>query len=163
MEYTCSKKINTYLANLGVWTVKLHNLHWNVVGKMFVGVHQFTEALYNEAFENYDSVAELLKMRDQFPLASMREYLDVATIKEEPSRLFSCCEVAQIVEDDLNLMRELAVEIRADAAEKDDFRVVTMFEDFIKYYDKQIWFLRAMKKEMTPAEGQAVESCGCHK
>lgn len=33
-------KLNTYVANLMVWTVKLHNIHWNVVGPIFKLVHE---------------------------------------------------------------------------------------------------------------------------
>ena len=35
------KKLNTYLANLAVINIKIHNLHWNVVGSQFVAVHEF--------------------------------------------------------------------------------------------------------------------------
>ena len=64
---TCSKKLNTYLANLAVWNVKLHNLHWNVVGKLFVSLHEYTESRYDAAFEAFDEVAEVLKMRGEMP------------------------------------------------------------------------------------------------
>ena len=157
MNYACEKRINTYLANLALWTVKLHSLHWNVTGRLFVSLHQYTESLYDETFEAYDAVAELLKMRDQFPLSTMKEYLEAGTLEEAPARVFTCCEVVQMVEDDMKKMRDLAIEIRNDAAEKDDFRVQSMFEDYIKGYDKQIWFLKAMKKEIPAPE----ESCGC--
>lgn len=156
-NYACENRINTYLANLAVWTVKLHSLHWNVTGRLFMSLHQYTEKLYDESFEAYDSVAELLKMRDQFPLSTMSEYLKVATLEEAPAHIFSCMEVAQMVEDDMKAMRALALEIRNDAAEKDDFAVQSMFEGFIEGYDKQIWFLKAMKEEIPAKEG----SCGC--
>ena len=31
---------NAYLANIGVAYIKLHNLHWNVVGSQFKAVHE---------------------------------------------------------------------------------------------------------------------------
>lgn len=52
------KEFNQYLADLAVVNFKLHNLHWNVQGKAFVAVHQFTEELYNQVFEYFDAVAE---------------------------------------------------------------------------------------------------------
>ena len=69
-------KLNTYLANLAVLNVKFHNIHWNVVGKQFVQVHEFTESLYDAFFEQYDAVAETLKMRNVYPVASLKEYLE---------------------------------------------------------------------------------------
>ena len=54
--------LQKYLANLGVLNVKLHNIHWNVVGNQFMRIHNFTEEIYDEFFKDFDEVAELLKM-----------------------------------------------------------------------------------------------------
>ena len=82
---TCTKKLNTYLANLAVWNVKLHNLHWNVTGHYFKPLHEMTESIYDEVFEAFDSVAEIMKMKGEMPLSTMSEYLAVSTIKEVPA------------------------------------------------------------------------------
>jgi len=74
--------IQSYLSNLAVLNVKLHNIHWNVVGPQFVEVHNFTESVYDELFESFDQVAELLKMKGLMPLSTMAEYLENATIQE---------------------------------------------------------------------------------
>ena len=42
-----------FLANLGVLFVKLHNIHWNVVGKHFMRIHTYTEELYDQVFEDF--------------------------------------------------------------------------------------------------------------
>ena len=89
-------KLNTYVANLMVWTVKLHNIHWNVVGPIFKPVHEYTEALYDQCFEAYDEVAEIQKMRGATPLSTMKDYLEAATIEEVSPRAFSCCEALQM-------------------------------------------------------------------
>lgn len=159
MNYVNAERINAYLSNLAVWTVKLHSLHWNVTGPYFVALHKYTEELYDECFEAYDSVAELLKMRGQMPLSTMREYLAAATLREAPARAFTCCEVAGEVEEDMKAMRAMALEIRSEAAEKDDFAAQAMFEDFVKGFDKQLWFLGAMKKDGSCEE--APSACGC--
>lgn len=150
-------KLNTYVANLMVWTVKLHNIHWNVVGPIFKPVHEYTEALYDQCFEAYDEVAEIQKMRGATPLSTMKDYLEAATIEEVSPRAFSCCEALQMVYDDMKKMQDLAKEIRAEAAERDDFQVQATFEGYISAFQKELWFLDAMK------EGHAEESCGCKK
>ena len=58
-------KLNVYLSNLALWNVKLHNLHWNVTGRTFVQIHEFTEKLYDEVFEQFDAVAEIQLNRSQ--------------------------------------------------------------------------------------------------
>ena len=74
--------LNVYLSDLAVLNVKLHNLHWNVVGPQFVQLHEFTEKAYDRAFEDYDTVAELLKMRGESPLVTLKDYLANTTLSE---------------------------------------------------------------------------------
>jgi starvation-inducible DNA-binding protein len=101
------ESVQTYLSNLAVLFVKLHNVHWNVVGNQFLRIHTFTEELYDQIFEDFDEVAELLKTKGVMPLAT---------------------------------------EIRNDADEAGDFETVAMFEEFVAFYSKNIWFIEAMKK-----------------
>ena len=142
---------NVYLANLGLWLFKLHNLHWNVTGPQFVALHNFTETLYDEVFEQYDAVAEAMKMKGDMPLVRMSQYLEAATLEELDARDFTVEEVLDIVEADMKAMNELAKKIRLEAVEADDAQVQALFEGYLGYFAKQLWFIRAIKKE----------ACGC--
>ncbi|RAK06476.1 starvation-inducible DNA-binding protein [Halanaerobium saccharolyticum] len=138
------EKMNTYLANLAVLNTKLHNLHWNVEGKQFMQVHNFTEDLYNDFFEKYDEVAEIMKMKGEFPLVKLNEYQGAATIEELDSKKYSVDEVLNEVFADLKEMKKLATEIRNDADDAGDFEVVGAFEDHVAGYSQNIWFLKAI-------------------
>ncbi len=137
-------KLNTYLANLAVWTAKLHNIHWNVTGQAFVQVHEFTEKLYDETFEQYDAVAEVQKMQGNMPMVKLADFLKTATLKEIDAKDFTITEALKLVEADMKEMAALATEIRNEADKKGDFHVVAMIEDYIASYAKNLWFLRAM-------------------
>ena len=139
------KDLNLYLANLAVLNVKFHNLHWNVVGKEFVQVHEFTESMYDTFFEQYDAVAEALKMRNQYPVASLKEYLELSSVKELASKAYKVGEVIDIVEAELKSLCELATSIRNEADEANDFVLVAQFEDYIAGFQKNLWFIKAMK------------------
>ena len=138
------EKLNVYLSNLAVGNVKLHNVHWNVVGTQFVQVHEYTEAIYDDFFAKYDEVAEALKMKGEKPLVTMKDYLDKATIKEDNSDRFTVKESLGILKKDLELMRGLATDIRNTADEAGDFAIVAMMEDHVAGYDKEIWFINSM-------------------
>jgi starvation-inducible DNA-binding protein len=141
-----TKKLDVYLANLAVNFVKLHNLHWNVVGKTFKQVHEYLEEMYDEVFEKYDEFAEYQKMVGDYPRASMKEYLEIATIKEIESKDYNVAETYDIVLSDLKLMRDLAIEVRKEADENDEFNLVAMMEDEVASYSKKIWFVESMLK-----------------
>ena len=138
------KKLNEYLSNLAVLNAKLHNLHWNVKGIHFMEIHQFTETLYNDFFEKYDEVAELLKMRGEKPLVKLSDYVQNASIKELDENDFSSDEVIKIIQEDLNTMKNLATDIRNTVDKADDFEVVSMFEGHISGYSKNLWFIKSM-------------------
>jgi starvation-inducible DNA-binding protein len=144
MKNQVAQSINKYLANVGVNYIKLHNLHWNVIGKDFKPVHEYLESLYDSFAEVLDEVAELLKMHDQVPAASMKEYLALADIEEFGAKEVYSSEVLQIVLADLQLLKAQAEAIRAEA--EDDYSVVAMMEDHLANYNKSIWFVKSMLK-----------------
>src|SRR5690625_4338859 len=112
--------VQKYLSNLAIINVKLHNIHWNVVGKQFVRVHDYTEELYDELFGAFDEVAELLKMKDIMPLSTMAEYLENGSIEEVKAKDFTVEESLELVKKDLETMKELATEIRNTADEANE-------------------------------------------
>lgn len=146
MKKEIAVNLNHYLANVGVSYIKLHNLHWNVVGKDFKPVHEYLETLYDAFAEVLDSVAELLKMNDEVPAASLKEYLELADIKELPSEEVNSSEVLKIVLADMELLKAQVEGIRKEADEVDDYAVVSAMEGDLEQYSKTIWFLKAMLK-----------------
>lgn len=137
-------KLQVFLSNLAVWNQKLHNMHWNVEGKLFFQLHGKTEEMYDEVFEQFDEVAELIKIKGKLPLASLSDYIKHATLKELESKTFTTDEVIDVIMSDLTALNELAREIRDEADKSGDFTVVMMFEEFVANYEKNLWFLRAL-------------------
>lgn len=146
MKSELASSLNVYLANVGVLYVKLHNLHWNVVGKDFKPVHEYLETLYDGFADVFDAVAETLKMHDVQPLASLKDYLAVATIQEVDSVELHSSDVLTIVQADLTELKTEAEAIRKGADADDLYDVVGLMEDQLEQYNKTLWFLKAMLK-----------------
>ena len=146
MEKRLLNVSNKYLANVGVSYIKLHNLHWNVVGLNFKAVHEYLESIYDSMAEVLDEVAELIKMNGGYPLASLKEYLAVASIEELESRDYKILESLDILLKDLKALREEVLEIRSIADELDNVAFINMAEDHLANYNKQIWFVESMLK-----------------
>ena len=146
MRKELAVKVNGYLANVAVSYVKLHNLHWNVIGPQFKAVHEYLEAIYDAYAGVLDAVAELLKMQGEMPLSRMSDYLAAASIKEIEARDYSVEESLAILLADMEEMKAQAEEIRALADEDDNYPVVNMMEDDLGNYSKNIWFVKSMLK-----------------
>lgn len=140
-------QVNAYLANIGVSYIKLHNLHWNVVGSQFKAVHEYLETLYDAFADALDTTAELLKMNGATPLASMKDYLAVSTILELESVELDVKSVMQTVLRDMEALKTQASSIREQADKEDQFDVVAHMEDDVVNYNKTIWFIQSMLKK----------------
>ena len=140
------QQVNQYLADLSVWNVKLHNLHFNVTGPQFKSIHEYLESIYDEAFEYFDAVAEHVKMQGQFPLVNSAEYAKLTKIEELGQEDIPQAKVIEILLKDFKYMNDQAVAIRVAADEEGDFLLVSMMEDHVAYYVKQIWFIESMLK-----------------
>lgn len=135
--------MQVYLANVHVFNMKLINLHWNVVGPQFLRLHNLTEEIHDILAEHIDVVGEILKMKEVFPLSTLAEYLEVATIEEVKAKHFSGEETLKIMLEDLETMRELTTEVRNLADDEGDFEVVAEFEEYTAVFSKYIWFVKA--------------------
>ena len=146
MNKQLSQKLNKYLANLAVEYVKLHNLHWNVVGINFKAIHEYLEGLYDGISASLDSVAELLKMHDEVPAASLKEYLALSDIEELPSVEVKGKEALEVVLKDFQAFKALGESIRLEADEENLYDVVSDMEGDLEQFNKAIWFIKAMLK-----------------
>lgn len=142
MSNSYIEKANVVLADLNVMYVKLHNYHWYVKGPHFFGLHTKFEELYDETTQHMDMVAERLLTINEKPLATMADYLKVATIKEATGNE-NAEMMAHNVEADLqHLAAEmLAVAMKADKA--GDRLTVSLFEGMADSFHKHAWMLRA--------------------
>lgn len=138
--------VQTYLADINVFKVKLQNFHWNVTGDRFLLIHEMTEEIYDILWEQIDVVAEVLRMKDVLPLSTLKDYLENTRIEEITAKEFTIKEVLDILVSDLEKMREFATEVRNTADEAGDFEVVALFEDYVADYSKYIWFTKSLNK-----------------
>jgi len=141
MNKNIYEKLNKYLADIAVMYIKLHNLHWNIYGTQFKGVHEYLEELYDAFTENMDAVAELIRMHEKYPAASLAQYQKLSDVKELASEKFEIKQALGIVLEDLKALDKEAKEVRSTADEEDVFDVVAMMEEHSAYYQKAIWFI----------------------
>lgn len=146
MNPTITQHLNAYLSNLGILYVKLHNLHWNVVGEQFKAVHEYLETLYDGVAESLDQAAELMKMYGAAPLASLRSYLDNGSLQELDSHDVDGKSALETVLKDFTAMKSQLESLRREASEADLYDLVSYTESELSAYNKALWFIRSMLK-----------------
>ena len=143
-----AEKLNLYPANLNVLYRKLQNYHWNVVGKGFFAIHSKLEEYYNGINAQIDDVAERILSIGATPLGTLKDYLEITTVKEaENKEISGICALAS-VRSEFEAMLSQVKEIKETADEEKDFGTSAMMDEYISEYEKNIWMLTAFSKEL---------------
>lgn len=138
--------LNRYVSNIAVLNIKLHNLHWNVIGQNFEQAHLYLERLYDDLFIKLDEVAERIKMLGYLPNANLASYLKDTTVSELESNEITVKRAIEIAHEEYLNLVVLAKEIRSNSLEQDDFVTQAMLEAHIASYNKEVWFMTSELK-----------------
>lgn len=134
--------LNVQVANWSILYTKLHRYHWFVKGPLFFTLHEKFEELYNEAAGVVDELAERLLAIGGEPAATMKEYLNIATIEETKGETNANEMVSSLVNDYKHLKIELKA--LAELAEQNDNDVINdLAVGLLVKLDTHIWMLSA--------------------
>lgn len=137
-----STALNELLANYSVHYQKLRNFHWNVKGSDFFDLHQEFEKQYTQALQDIDDIAERIRIFQETPLSTMREYLEVSQIKESSSQMASDLMVREVLSD-FTILLEYMSNVVEIAAAQNDSGTEEMVKVFIHNIEKHHWMLSA--------------------
>lgn len=138
--------LNEYLANLKVLNNNLYNLHFNVVGEQFFSLHKKLEEYYLKIGDMYDEIAERIKMLNQYPITSLIEYEEKSTIKSMRSQDFNSKQVYGILINDFNFMLSFSKELVEYATETNDLGTSNIINNYINFFEKELWMLNVSNK-----------------
>lgn len=134
--------LNRQVANLNILYVKVHNYHWYVKGEQFFSLHVKFEELYDDITLKMDEVAERLLSIKGSPAATMKEYLEIATIQEATGKEDTRGMVQTLIEDFATVAEELTEGIEL-AEQISDQPTGDLFIKIRSDLEKQQWMLRS--------------------
>ncbi|WP_202080936.1 Dps family protein [Caldalkalibacillus salinus] len=139
---TLTDVLNKQIANFSVLFVKLHNYHWFVSGENFYELHVKFEEFYNESQGYIDDLAERLLAIKGKPVATMRDFLQTATVTEATGQETSTQMVETIAKDFETIVSELKEGIKV-AEEHEDDPTADMLIHIRTNLEKHVWMLHA--------------------
>lgn len=136
------------LSDLNVLYTKTRNYHWNVVGEHFRDLHKLLEEQYTELAEAIDLVAERSRKLGAPALGTLKEYLQHATLKEQPGDYpDSFTMLSNLCGDHESVIQSL----RKDADDCDEKYHDMGTNDFLiglmQEHEKMAWMLRSYLEE----------------
>ena len=139
---TIQSELNLQIANWSVLYTKLHRFHWYVKGPLFFTLHAKFEELYNEAALAVDQVAERLLAIQGQPIATMKEYLETASIQESNNETKATDMVATLVKD-YSKINESLLQLAELAESENDTITNDLAVGLIEKIDTHLWMLNA--------------------
>jgi starvation-inducible DNA-binding protein len=134
--------LNKQISNWSVLYMKLHNYHWYVTGGHFFTLHTKFEEFYNEAGLHVDELAERLLAVGGKPVATMKECLEISSIKEA-NGAESADEMVQSLTNDFSILIGELKEGMSLAEENDDETTGDMLLAIHSELEKHVWMLKA--------------------
>ncbi len=141
-----TEALNNLLANYSVHYQKLRNYHWNVKGPEFFDVHEKFEDQYNQAKVAIDDIAERIRVFNQTPYSTMKDYLDNAEIKETGTDL-TAMEMVEEILNDYRIILEYLVRVVEKSIEFGDSGSEDLAKGFIKKVEKNHWMMLAFSQQ----------------
>ncbi|MCC0029345.1 MAG: DNA starvation/stationary phase protection protein [Brucellaceae bacterium] len=141
-----AESLTEILASTYKLTIKSHVYHWNVVGPLFLPLHELTEQHYGELFAATDVIAERIRALGHLAPNSVGKAASFSPSSSSVDHLSAHDMVADLIDD-----HEAATRQMRDAAEKagDAGDVVTedMLTQRLTFHEKALWMLRAIIAE----------------
>ncbi|WP_338472003.1 DNA starvation/stationary phase protection protein [Niallia sp. XMNu-256] len=134
--------VNKQVANWMVLYTKLHHFHWYVKGNHFFTLHEKFEELYDEANEHIDELAERILTISGNPVSTLKECLEISSIKEAKGNESEEDMVRETITDFQTIIGEC--QSAMELAEKaNDEGTSDMLLGVIGGLQKHVWMLNA--------------------
>jgi starvation-inducible DNA-binding protein len=78
--------LSNILADAVILYTKTRKFHWNVSGNSFMELHRLFEEQYDKLAESIDEIAERINKLGTKTPGTMKEFLDMGSLKEAPGR-----------------------------------------------------------------------------
>ncbi|MDR0934248.1 MAG: DNA starvation/stationary phase protection protein [Burkholderiaceae bacterium] len=138
-----SQGLSRILAESFLLYMKTHNYHWNVRGPMFQTLHVMFESQYTELWGALDAIAERIRSLGFAAPGTLKEYLDMASIKE----IEGVPTAEEMIRDVLvgsEAVSRLCREVLALADKAGDDPTVDLLTERMQIHEKNAWMLRTL-------------------
>lgn len=123
--------------------VKTHVYHWNVVGPVFLSLHQLTEKHYKNLFQAADDIAERIRGLGHLTPLSFEKLETMTKIEEETTKKSAEEMIKQLIADHEEMARRIR-SITTEAADNEDFVTHDLLNGRLAFHEKAIWMLGAI-------------------
>lgn len=136
--------LNRVLSDQHVLYVKTRNYHWNVTGPLFFSLHNLLEEQYTMLATAIDETAERVRSLGAPAMGTMREFLECASLKEQPGDHPDAeTMLHNLVSDHEAVIRSLREYVDVTDEKFNDMGTSDFLTAQMEQHEKMAWMLRA--------------------
>ncbi len=131
------------LADQHVLYIKTRNFHWNLIGGRFHSLHEHFEGMYDELALAIDETAERIRMVGGVSPGSMKELLEIASLKETKGTLVNGDDaISALLSDHEAVIRKLRKDI-PEFGDLEDLGTEDFLVGLLQKHEQTAWMLRS--------------------
>lgn len=147
--------LNRDLADAYLVLIKTKKFHWDVVGPQFRSLHELWEEHYEALTVSIDAIAERVRALGGFPIGTAQDFLNYASIQEEPNTIPVATQmVSRLMEDHEAIIRNLREHVDACSEKFHDEGTADFLTGLMEEHEEMAWMLRSF------IEGEAIAADG---
>ena len=138
--------LSRLLADTYVLYLKTHGFHWNVEGPMFQTLHTMFMAMYTEAWNAIDPIAERIRALGHYAPGTYKEYLNLGSIKETDG-VPKAEKMVQLLIGAQEAVVRTARSVLPVAEDANDQPTLDLLTQRMDVHEKNAWMLRSLLKK----------------
>src|SRR5688572_2134312 len=135
--------LSRVLADTYTLYLKTHNFHWNVTGRMFQTLHVMFETQYTELALAVDLVAERIRALGLPAPGTYRQFIQLATIKEEDG-IPKAEDMIRLLVEGHETVARTARQVFKSAESASDQPTCDLLTQRMQVHEKTAWMLRSL-------------------
>lgn len=138
--------LKTLLGTQFAYYVKAHAFHWNVEGPDFAQLHEFFQAIYEDAYSAIDPMAEYIRSLDEYAPGSLERFLELSQVAGQTRVPRARLMIEELLSDSQHMV-ELLNETFAAAEAENKQDVANFVAERLSQTNKYAWQLRSFLKD----------------
>lgn len=135
-----TETLSEVLANTYVLYVKTQNFHWNIIDPRFYSLHLLLEKQYEDLAEGADEIAERIRGLGELSPGSLKEFLQLTSLKEARNDLSGNQMLQQLYDDHVAVAKQLRGNVDRFTAFGDHGSADLLIER-LRVHEKAAWML----------------------
>lgn len=142
VQQQIAQNLKMLLADTYVLYVKTQSFHWNVIDPRFYSLHLFLEEEYKKLEEAIDEIAERIRILGQIAPGSLKQFLNITSLKESESNLTAEDMLIELLKDHETICLFIRDRIPLSSSLGDEGTSDLLIQR-LRAHEKTVWMLQS--------------------